>query len=212
MATVKKVKKAQRGTCVSNMSGAQRQRYFQGGPSPLEKAGQAIKNVFTGGKTKEERQEARSERKAARAAKKDAPKAQRGGCVSSMSSQERTNFFRGGTEGQLRRAGNKQLREIARDERKEARIEKRAAKKATPPAKHGMKVKKAQAGTTLTEMGKKTTRAAINKRTSDMAKSLDKASVFGKNYIAPGDSAKKKAVTKKPVPKKKMGGKCKYGC
>lgn len=246
MATVKKVKKAQRGTCVSNMSGAQRQRYFQGGPSPLQKAGQAIKDVFSGGKTKEERQEARAQRKASRAAKKmeaNTPaksgktikKAQRGGCVSGMSSGERTNFFRGGTEGQIRRAGNKQLREIARDERKEARIEKRAARKAAPPAKHGMKVKKAQAGTTLTEMGKKTTRAAINKRTSDMAKSLDKASVFGKNYIAPGDSAKKKVTkpyfvksgdktidAKKPKSKnmmnggkaKKMmsGGKCKYGC
>lgn len=151
MATVKKVKKAQGGGCVSNMTGAQRQRYFQGGPSPLQKAGQAIKNVFSGGKTKEERQEARAERKAARAAKKSAP-----------------------------------------------------------AAKHGKSVvKKAQNGA-LTEMGKKTTRAAINKRTNDMAKSLDKASVFGKNYVAPGDSAKK--AVKKPVVKKKMGGKCKYGC
>lgn len=222
MATVKKVKKAQRGGCVSNMTGAQRQRYFQGGPSPLQKAGQAIKDVFSGGKTKEERQEARAQRKASRAAKKmeaNTPaksgktikKAQRGGCVSGMSSGERTNFFRGGTEGQIRRAGNKQLREIARDERKEARAEKRAARKAAPPAKHGIKVKKAQNGSALTEMGKKTTRAAINKRTDEMAKSLDRASVFGKNYIAPGDSAKKKAA-KKPVPKKKMGGKCKYGC
>jgi hypothetical protein len=249
MATVKKVKKAQRGGCVSNMSGSQRQRYFQGGPSPLQKAGQAIKDVFSGGKTKEERQEARAQRKASRAAKKmeaNTPaksgktikKAQRGGCVSGMSSGERTNFFRGGTEGQIRRAGNKQLREIARDERKEARAEKRAARKAAPPAKHGIKVKKAQDGRALrdttddaknrkqspalTEMGKKTTRAAINKRTDEMAKSLDRASVFGKNYIAPGDSAKKKAVNK-PVPKKKMmnggkakkmmsGGKCKYGC
>ena len=186
MATVKKVKKAQGGGCVSNMSGAQRQRYFQGGPSPLQKAGQAIKDVFSGGKTKEERQEARAERKAAR-----------------------------------------------------------AAKKATPPAKYGKGVKKAQNGA-LTEMGKKTTRAAINKRTDEMAKSLDRASVFGKNYIAPGDSIKKtrpmglnfdkksfdkvpsldklkkKIENKKVAPKnmknggkaKKMmsGGKCKYGC
>ena len=71
------------------------------------------------------------------------------------------------------------------------------------------KLKKAQSGTNLdlykkapkksavlTEMGKKTTRAAINKRTSDMAKSLDKASVFGKNYVAPGDTTKKKPVSK----------------
>jgi hypothetical protein len=77
----KTIKKAQRGGCVSNMTGAQRQRYFQGGPSPLQKAGQAIKNVLTGGKTKEERQEARAERKAARAAKK-APAAKSGKTVS----------------------------------------------------------------------------------------------------------------------------------
>jgi hypothetical protein len=185
MATVKKVKKAQRGGCVSNMSGAQRQRYFQSayGPSPLQKAGQAIKNVFTGGKTKEERQEARAEKKAAR-----------------------------------------------------------AAKKSVPGAKYGKGVKKAQDGSALTEMGKKTTRAAINKRTNDMAKSLDKASVFGKNYIAPSDSVSKARpkgmnfdkksfdklpsldkLKKKNAPKKEMkyggkakkmmsGGKCKYGC
>lgn len=189
MATVKKVKKAQRGGCVSNMSGAQRQRYFQGGPSPLQKAGQAIKNVFSGGKTKEERQEAREQRKASRAAKK---------------------------------------------------------MESNTPAKYGKSVKKAQSGTAidsykkapkksaaaLTEMGKKTTKAAIDKRTSDMAKSLDKASPFGKNYVAPG---KKKAVPKKKnggtvsmqlgsygrqpgknySGKAKMGksvGKCKYGC
>jgi len=114
------------------------------------------------------------------------------------------------------------------------------------------KLKKAQSGTNLdlykkapkksavlTEMGKKTTRAAINKRTSDMAKSLDKASVLGKNYIAPSDSVskarpkgmnfdkksfdkvpsldklKKKIEKKKSGGKAKMGksmGKCKYGC
>jgi hypothetical protein len=55
-------------------------------------------------------------------------------------------------------------------------------------------------------------KADRDKRANEMVKSLNKASVLGKNYIAPGDSAKKKAVTKKPVPKKKMGGKCKYGC
>jgi hypothetical protein len=53
-------------------------------------------------------------------------------------------------------------------------------------------------------MGKKTTKAAIDKRTDDMAKSLNKASVFGKNYIAPGDSAKK--TVKKVVSKKRNGG------
>lgn len=121
---------------------------------------------------------------------------------------------------------NKLMRQNRRDERKAERDERKAAK-ATPPAKYGKSVvKKAQDGRALkntkddaknrkqspalTEMGKKTTRAAINKRTDDMAKSLDKASVFGKNYVAPGDSAKK--AVKKPVVKKKMGGKCKYGC
>jgi hypothetical protein len=91
-------------------------------------------------------------------------------------------------------------------------------------------------------MGKKTTRAAIDKRTDEMAKSLDKASVFGKNYIAPSDSVSKARpkgmnfdkksfdklpsldkLKKKNAPKKEMkyggkakkmmsGGKCKYGC
>jgi hypothetical protein len=59
-----------------------------------------------------------------------------------MSSKERTNLFRGGTEAQLRRASNKQERENARAERKEARVEKRAAKKVAP-AKYGKMVKKA---------------------------------------------------------------------
>ena len=169
MATVKKVKKAQRGGCVSNMSGAQRQRYFQGGPSPLQKAGQAIKNVFSGGKTKEERQEARAERKAIKASKKSVPGAKYGKSVVKKAQD------------------GKALRNTKEHE------------------------KNRKQSTALTEMGKKTTRAAIDKRTDEMAKSLDKASVFGKNYVAAGDSAKKKAV-KKPVPKKKMGGKCKYGC
>jgi hypothetical protein len=202
MATVKKVKKAQRGGCVSNMSGAQRQRYFQSayGPSPLQKAGQAIKNVFSGGKTKEERQEARAEKKAARAAKKSVPGAKYGKSVVKKAQD------------------GKALRNTKEHE------------------------KNRKQSTALTEMGKKTTRAAIDKRTDEMAKSLDKASVFGKNYVAPGDSAKKKAAAKKLAPKKKMKhggtvsmqlgsygrqpgknytgkaksgtsvGKCKYGC
>jgi len=144
----------------------------------------------------------------------------RGGssCVATTSAADRADRREG---RQVERDYNKLMRQNKRDERKAERAERKAA----PPAKHGMNVKKAQSGTNLdsykkapnksavlTEMGKKTTRAAINKRTDEMAKSLDKASVFGKNYIAPGDSAKKKVVTKKPVPKKKMGGKCKYGC
>ena len=67
------------------------------------------------------------------------------------------------------------------------------------------KVAKAQKGMTLTEMGKKTTKAAQDKRTDEMAKSLDKASVLGKKFVPVSDTAKKKAV-KKAVPKKKMGG------
>jgi hypothetical protein len=42
-------------------------------------------------------------------------------------------------------------------------------------------------------------KADRDKRANEMVKSLNKASVFGKNYVAPGDSAKKKVV-----PKKKM--------
>ena len=144
----------------------------------------------------------------------------RGGssCAATTSAADRADRREG---RQAERDYNKLMRQNKRDERKAER----AAKKEAPAAKHGKSVvKKAQDGknldlykkapkksAVLTEMGKKTTRAAINKRTDEMAKSLDKASVFGKNYIAPGDSAKKKAV-KKPVPKKKMGGKCKYGC
>ncbi len=239
MATVKKVKKAQRGGCVSNMTSAQRQRYFQGGPSPLQKAGQAIKDVFSGGKTKEERQEARAERKAARAAKKDAPKAQRGGCVSNMSSGERTNFFRGATEGQIKRANNKQQREVARDARKEARVERRAARKAAPPAKNGTKVKKAQAGKMVpSEMrpGKMIKKADRDARADSMVDALNKQAGKGRYARPMGanldkksfdkvpslDKLKKKIENKKVAPKnmknggkaKKMmsGGKCKYGC
>lgn len=58
------------------------------------------------------------------------------------------------------------------------------------------KMKKAQAGKKVKGFGD---------HTNKMAKALDKASVLGKNYIAPGDSAKKTAV-KKLVSKKKMGG------
>jgi hypothetical protein len=118
----------------------------------------------------------------------------RGGCAATTSAADRAERREG---RQAERDYNQQMRQNKRDERKEAKAEKKAAKAA--PAKYGKSVvKKAQSGT-------KMTKAAQNKRTDDMAKSLDKASVLGKNYIAPGDSAKKKAV-KKPVPKKKMGG------
>jgi hypothetical protein len=125
----------------------------------------------------------------------------RGGCAATTSSADRAERREG---RQAERDYNKLMRQNKRDERKAER----AAKKEAPAAKYGKSVvKKAQDGkalrntkeheknrkqsTALTEMGKKTTRAAIDKRTDEMAKSLDKASVFGKNYIAPGDSAKK---------------------
>lgn len=151
-------------------------------------------------------------------------KAQKGGCLSTTGSGTRTSIYKSaageGGSGSDRRAA----RQFARNERKmdkaAAKLEREEAKAAAkaPKGKSGLKVKKAQSGTAidsykkapkksavaLTEMGKKTTKAAIDKRTSDMAKSYDKASAFGKNYVAPGK--------KKAVPKKKMGGKCKYGC
>ena len=214
MATVKKVKKAQRGGCVSTMSSKERTNFFRGGTEgQLRRAG----NKQMRENARAERKEERVEKRAAKKVASEAPKAQRGGCVSNMSGAQRQRYFQGGPSP-LQKAGQaiknvfsggktKEERQEARAERKAARV----AKKSAPQSKYGSKIKKAQSGTALTEMGKKTTRAAINKRTNDMAKSLDKASVFGKNYIAPGDSAKKKAA-KKPVPKKKMGGKCKYGC
>ncbi len=84
--------------------------------------------------------------------------------------------------------------------------------------KNGGVTKKAQAGTKLTK-------AAQDKLTDKMAKSLDRASVLGKNYIAPSDSTKKSRpmgmnfdkksfdkvpsfdkLNKKAVSKKKNGG------
>jgi hypothetical protein len=85
-------------------------------------------------------------------------------------------------EGSSDRMYRKEARQAARAESKEAR----AAKKEAPAAKYGKSVvKKAQSGTKLTK-------AAQDKLTDKMAKSLDKASVLGKNYIAPSDSTKKK--------------------
>lgn len=149
MATVKKVKKAQRGGCVSTMSSKERTNFFRGGTEgQLRRAG----NKQLRENARAERKEERVEKRAAKKAAKEAPaaksgmkvkKAQRGGCVSNMSSGERTNFFRGVSEGQIRRANNKMSRQVARDERKEARAEKKAAKKAAPPAKNGKMVKKA---------------------------------------------------------------------
>lgn len=144
-------------------------------------------------------------------------KAQKGGCLSTTGSGTRTSIYKSAAgEGGSGKADGKAARQFARAERKmdkaQAKMdrEEAAAKAKAPKGKSGLKVKKAQSGAVLTEMGKKTTKAAVKKRTDDMAKSLDKASVFGKKYVAPGDSSKK--AVKKAVPKKKMGGKCKYGC
>jgi hypothetical protein len=161
-------------------------------------------------------------------------KAQRGGCLSTTGASTRIKMYKQAAgEGSSDRMYRKEARQAARAERQEARAEKKAAKAA--PAKYGKAVKKAQSGT-------KMTKAAQNKRTDDMAKSLDKASVFGKNYIAPSDSVSKARpkgmnfdkksfdklpsldkLKKKSAPKKEMkyggkakkmmsGGKCKYGC
>jgi hypothetical protein len=172
----------------------------------------------------------------------------RGGCAATTAGADRAERREG---RQVERDYNKLMRQNKRDERKAER----AAKKEAPAAKYGKGVKKAQDGrnldlykkapkksAVLTEMGKKTTRAAIDKRTDEMAKSLNKASVLGKNYVAPSDSVSKARpkgmnfdkksfdklpsldkLKKKSAPKKEMkhggkakkmmsGGKCKYGC
>ena len=123
----------------------------------------------------------------------------RGGCAATTSGADRADRREA---RQAEREYNQQMRQNKRDERKEARAERKAAK-AAPVAKHGKSVmKKAQDGKKVKGFGD---------HTDKMAKALDKASVLGKNYIAPGDSAKKKAV-KKPVPKKKLGGPVKKAC
>lgn len=175
-------------------------------------------------------------------------KAQKGGCLSTTGSGTRTSIYKQAAGEGRSGADGKAARQFARNERRmdkaAAKMEREEAKAAAkaPKSKYGSKVKKAQKGVTLTEMGKKTTKAAVKKRTDDMAKSLDKASVFGKNYIAPSDSVSKARpkgmnfdkksfdklpsldkLKKKSAPKKEMkyggkakkmmsGGKCKYGC
>ena len=135
----------------------------------------------------------------------------RGGCVATTSGADRAERKEGRVAN---REYKKAIRVANREERKEARAERKAAK-AAPAAKYGKGVKKAKDGQLVpSEMkpGTMIKKADRNKRADEMVKSLDKASMFGKKYIAPGDSAKKKAAAKKPVVKKKMGGKCKYGC
>lgn len=147
-------------------------------------------------------------------------KAQKGGCLSTTGSSTRTSLYKSaageGGSGSDRRAARQFARNERRMDKAAAKMEREEAEakaKAASKGKSGLKVKKAQAGTAidsykkapkksavaLTEMGKKTTKAAQDARTDKMAKALDKASVLGSKF-------------KKPVAKKKMGGKCKYGC
>lgn len=76
-------------------------------------------------------------------------KYQRGGCLSTTGSGTRIKMYKQAAgEGSSDRMYRKEARQAARAERKEARIEKRAAKNA-PEAKYGKKVKKAQSGATM---------------------------------------------------------------
>jgi hypothetical protein len=152
---------------------------------------------------------------------KKVKKAQKGGCLSTTGSGTRTSIYKQAAGEGGSGSDGKAARQFARNERRmdkaQAKMdrEEAAAKAKAPKSKYGSKVKKAQTGKMVpSEMkpGTMIKKADRDKRANEMVKSLNKASVLGKNYIAPGDSAKKKAVTKKPVPKKKMGGKCKYGC
>jgi hypothetical protein len=73
-------------------------------------------------------------------------KYQRGGCLSTTGSGTRIKMYKQAAgEGSSDRMYRKEARQAARAERKEARVEKRAAKNA-PEAKYGKKVKKAQSG------------------------------------------------------------------
>ena len=76
-------------------------------------------------------------------------KYQRGGCLSTTGSGTRIKMYKQAAgEGSSDRMYRKEARQAARAERKEARVEKRAAKNA-PEAKYGKKVKKAQSGVTM---------------------------------------------------------------
>jgi len=115
----------------------------------------------------------------------------RGGCAATTSGADRAERKEG---RQAERDYKKAVRVAGREERKAERAEKKAAKSA-PEAKSGMKVKKAQSGKMVpSEMkpGKMIKKADRDARADSMVKSLDKASVLGKNYVAPSDSTKKK--------------------
>jgi hypothetical protein len=149
----------------------------------------------------------------------------RGGCAASTSAADRADRREG---RQAEREYNQQMRQNKRDERKEARAEKKAAKAA--PAKYGKAVKKAQSGKMVpSEMkpGKMIKKADRDARADSMAKSLDKASVFGKKKLAPKKKMKSGGTVsmqlgsydrqpgKNYTGKAKMGksmSKCKYGC
>ena len=139
---------------------------------------------------------------------KKVKKAQKGGCLSTTGSGTRTSIYKSAAGEGSSGSNSKSARQFARAERKidkaQAKMdrEEAAAKAKAPKSKYGSKVKKAQSGKMVpSEMkpGKMISKAAQAKRTDSMAKSLDKASVLGSKF-------------KKPVAKKKMGGKCKYGC
>jgi hypothetical protein len=149
----------------------------------------------------------------------------RGGCAATTSGADRAER----KEARVaERDYKKAVRVANREERQEARAEKKAAKAA--PAKYGKSVKKAQAGKMVpSEMkpGKMIKKADRDKRADSMAKSLDKASVFGKKKLAPKKKMKSggtvsmqlgcydRQLGKNYTGKAKMGksmGKCKYGC
>jgi len=116
----------------------------------------------------------------------------RGGCVATTAGADRAERKEGRVAN---REYKKAIRVANREERKEVRAEKKAAK-AAPAAKHGKSVvKKAKDGQQVpSEMkpGKMIKKADRDARADSMVKSLDKASVLGKNYVAPSDSTKKK--------------------
>ena len=150
----------------------------------------------------------------------------RGGCVATTSGADRAERKEGRVAN---REYKKAIRVANREQRQADKAEKKAAKSA-PEAKNGMKVKKAQAGKMVpSEMkpGKMIKKADRDARADSMAKSLDKASVFGKKKLAPKKKMKSggtvsmqlgsydRQLGKNYTGKAKMGksmGKCKYGC
>lgn len=180
MATVKKVKKAQRGACVGSMSGAQRSRYFNPGPS----LGQKLKDVFSGGKTKEERQEARAERKAARVEKKAAKAAPEA---------------KSGLKVKKAQAGR-----MVPSEMKPGTMIKKADRDARATKMVDALDKQARKGSSARPMGLKFDKKSFDKTPSfdEYIKKTEKKKAAPKKEMKHGGKAKKMM----------SGGKCKYGC